>query len=167
MNVNQHQQQNMLQQFFEQQQGNINGFPGAGFQTNQQLPSSFNGPSSGSNPFLTNSNYRQQNGMTSRFGMNEQSESFDMQSPPNPQSQQQGFPNFMDPRMGGFDPRNRPNFDPNGLMSGMDGFSGNSSYPGKMRMNEMAAMFSNPAAMAAFQRQRMSMFGQGRENVSV
>ena len=162
MNVN---QQNMLQQFFEQQQSNINGFPGVGFQTNQQMPSSFNGPAAGSNPFMTNSNFRQQNGVSNRFGLNE-NDSFDMQSPQNTQLQQV-FPNFMDPRMACFDPRNRPSFDPNGMMPGLDGFTGSSSFPGKIRMGDMATMFGNPAAMAAIQRQRMSMFSQGRDNVSL
>ena len=47
-------------------------FPGAGFQANQQLPVSFgNGPTSGTNPYMGNSNIRQQNGLASRYGMNE------------------------------------------------------------------------------------------------
>lgn len=156
-------QQNMMQQFFDQQQANVNGFPGTGFQGNQQIPGSYgNGPTAGSNPYMANSNIRQQNGL-SRYGMNE-SETFDMQSPSNSQTPP-NFQNFMDPRLSGFDPRNRPNFDPNGMMPGMDAFNGNGSFPGKMRMNEMAAMFNNPAALAAFQRQRMAgMFNAGREN---
>ena len=89
---------------------------------------------------------------------------FDMQSP-----NTQAFPNFMDPRMSGYDPRSRPNFDPNGMMPpGMDSYGNNSGFSSKMRMNEMAAMFNNPAALAAMQRQRMSsMFTQGRDNVSL
>ena len=158
--------QNMMQQFFDQQQqqSNMNGFPGSSFQPNQQIPNSYNGPTGGPNPFMANSSFRQQNGL-SRFGMSE-SDNFDMQSPPISTQTQQGFPNFMDPRMGGYDPRSRPNFDPNNMMPGMDGYGGNSNYSAKMRMNEMAAMFGNPAAIAALQRQRMNMFGQGRDTVS-
>lgn len=152
--------QNMMHQFFDPQQANMNGYSGASnFQSNQQNSSSFNGPTPSSNPYMSNPNFRQQNGV-SRFGSGSDNENFDgMQSPSsNQQNQQQGFPNFVDPRMGGFDSRTRPNFDP--MSGGMHGFASN-----KMRMNDMALF--NPAAMAAFQRQRMGMFPQGRENVSM
>ena len=104
-----------MQQFFDQQpsqqsqsqpqtqppsQQSQNGFPASNFPPNQQISSSYNGPSSGPNPFLS-PNFRQ-NGLT-RFGMSE-SESFDgLQSPPI-STQTQGFHNFMDPRMSGYDP---------------------------------------------------------------
>ena len=157
-----------MQQFFDpQQQANMNGYSGAsGFQSNQQNTNSFNGPSATNNPYMNNTNFRQQNGI-SRFGAgNESTENFEgMQSPPTNQSLQQGFQNFVDPRISNFDPRNRPNFDP--MSSGMHAFLGNSNNPSKMRVNDMAALFNNPAAMAAYQRQRMGMFGQGRENVGI
>ena len=98
-----------------------------------------------------------------------ESENFDnLQSPPT-STQTQGFQNFMDPRMSGYDPRNRaPNYDPSNMIAGMEPYSGsggNPTYSAKMRMNDMAAMFGNPAAVAAYQqRQRMSLFGQGRES---
>lgn len=152
----------MMQQYFDpQQQANMNGYSGApGFQANPQNSSSFNGPTSANNPYMSNPNFRQQNGV-SRFGSGNETENFEgMQSPSNNQNQLQGFPNMMDPRMGAFDPRARPNFD---HMSG--GMPAGFNNPNKMRMNDMAALF-NPAAMAAFQRQRMGMFPQGRENVS-
>jgi len=159
--------QNMMHQFFDQQQqsSSMNGFPGPGFQPNQQIPNSFTGPTGGANSFMGSSSFRQQNGL-SRFGMND-SDNFEMQpNPPNStQQSQQGYPNFMDPRIAGYDPRNRPSFDPNNMMPGMD-YGGNSNYSAKMRMNEMAAMFGSPAAMAALQRQRINMFGQGRDSVS-
>jgi len=161
-------QQNVMQQqyFDPQQQASMNGFPGAtGFQANQQISSSFNGPTSATNPYMTNANNFRQNG-GSRFntGAGNDSENFDNIQSPNSNAQNQMYPNnFMDPRMSGFDPRTRPNFDP--MSTGMDGF-GNSNYANKMRMNEnMANMFNNPAAIAAFQRQRMGMFNQGREGV--
>ena len=162
--------QNVMQQYFDpqQQQANMNGFPGTpGFQSNQQS-SSFNGPTSNTNPYMTSANNFQQNGVP-RFSSNtstsiNDTESFDSNMQTAPNSQPQMFPNYMDPRMSGYDPRTRPNFDP--MSTGMDAYSGNSNFPNKMRMNEnMAALFNNPAAMAAFQRQRMGMFGPGRDGV--
>ena len=165
-----------MQQYFDpQQQANMNGgFPGTqGFQANQQsISSSLNGPTPTSNAYMTSAGGFQQNG-AARFNnntaSNESGENFDSnnstQNPPN--SQAQMFPaNYMDPRMGGFDPRNRPNLDP--MSSGMDAFGPNANFPNKMRMNDnMAAFFNNPAAMAALQRQRMGMYGQGRDNVRI
>ena len=51
------------------------------------------------------------------------------------------------------------------MIAGMDSYggSGNPTYSAKMRMNDMTAMFNNPAALAAYQ-QRQRMFGQGRES---
>ena len=160
-NVNRMNQQNM-QQFYEQQ--SMNGFPGsgpAGFQGSSQVPpSSYNG----STP--TTNRYRLQNGMP-RYSQND--ESFEMQSPQNAMSQHQqtpgNYPNFMDPRMSGFDPRSRPSYEPppNGMVPGMEGY--NPNMYSKLQMSEMAGLFSNAAALQ--QRQRMNLFVPGRENVSI
>ena len=150
-----------MQQYFDpqQQQANMNGFPGTpGFQSIQSS-SSFNGPTSNTNPYMTSANNFQQNGAP-RFNSNtsgNDTESFNSNMQTAPNSQSQMFSNYMDPRMSGYDPRSRPNFDP--MSTGMDGYSGGSNFPNKM------ALFNNPAAMAAFQRQRMGMYGQGREGV--
>jgi len=158
-------QQNLMQQYFDhqqQQQSNMNGFPGVAFSNSQQIPSSFNGPTPPvSNPYAVNSNYRQQNGQ--RFNDNEP---FEMQNPSNPHPTQ-NFPGYMDPRLAGFDPRNRPAFDPNGVPPNVpEGYASPGFPGGKIRMNEMPAMFNNPAVVAAMQRRRLGLYGPspGREN---
>lgn len=162
-------QQNLMQQYFEQQQQNsMNGFPGAGFQPNQQIPSSFNGPTPVSNPYTTNSNFRQ-NGLGGRYSDNNTFEMHNANATAESTQGGQGFSNFMDPRLNNFDPRNRPSFDPNGATSNMEGYGTSGFAPsGKIRMNELAtAMFNNPGAMAAaMQRRRIGMYAPGRENVS-
>lgn len=158
--------QNMMQQYFDpqQQQTSMNGFPGStAFQPNQQISSSFNGPTSVSNPYITSAGYHQQNGV-SRYSTGTENENYDnIQSAANSQAQAQMFPNYIDPRMSGFDPRSRPNFDP--MSTGIDGFGSNMNFPGKMRMNDsMTAIFNNPAALTAFQqRQQMGMYGREGE----
>ena len=154
-----------MQQFFDPQQqqtsNNMNGYSAApSFQANQQSSNTFNGPASSANPYMSNSNFRQQNGVS-----NESYDAMQNASPNSQNQQQQGFQNYIDPRIGVYDHRTRPNFDP--MSGGMHGFPSNTPALNKMRMNDLASMFNNPAAMAAFQRQRMGMYGQGRENVSI
>lgn len=162
----------MIQQYFEQQ-NSMNGFPGAFPGGPNQSMNSFTSPTSSANPFANASAFRQQNGM-SRFNVGDGDNFNEATNVPNPQHQTFSQ-NFVDPRMGGFDPRTQSNFDSGYKESfagipGMDNFGGNSSVvtgkPPRVSQ-DMTSMFGNPA-LAAYQRHRLNMFGSstGRENVS-